>query len=158
MERTISLSRTCHRPYQSIADLLRSDPTVVLRDPAQTAADAAAKHVVQLDTVWAWFDHSENVSARLGELTESQGTSQIPLDWEADKHKRLLPNVEGHLLVSPLASHESEIRYSGHYRPPLGVLGGIQDGVVGHRVVESVLTTLLSDIVDHLLEHIPADG
>jgi hypothetical protein len=158
VERTISLSRTCHRAYQPIVDLLREDTTRVLQGHAQTASEATAKHVVELDTKWAWFDHSETVTARIGDPTEAQGTTEIPLTWVADKHKRLLPNVEGRLIVSPLSSHETEIRYSGHYQPPLGIFGGIHDAVVGHRVVESVLTAVLADIVDHLVENLPADG
>jgi hypothetical protein len=155
VERTISVSRTCNRPYQAVVRLIEADARQMLRGPTESAADATAKAIVELDTVWAWFDRSESVSARVGKFQTGDGVCRGSLTWEADKHKHLLPNVEGALIVGPLASNQCEMRYSGHYVPPLGVLGGIEDALVGHRIVESAIGTLLDNVVVHLHEQIP---
>ncbi len=154
MESQISISRTCDLSYEAIAELLKHDPSQALRAPAADAADNAAPAVVHLHTGWSRFDHDEPVRAQIGHYeTVRTGHGRVNLSWEADHHKRLLPYVNGHLEVDQVSAAVSELRYVGHYRPPLGILGRLEDTAIGHRVVEDAIGQLLDETITHLRQH-----
>lgn len=154
MDRTITVIRTCKVPFETIADQLATDPARVLQ-PATNAATAVTNDIVlTLDSKWAWFDIHEDVHVQVGELSRGR-TTELPLSWHADEHKRLLPAVDGHLSLYPLSSAYTEITYAGHYTPPSGLFSSIGERLAGRRVIEATIGHMLDEIVAHLEQQNP---
>ncbi|MEL7208915.1 MAG: hypothetical protein AAGK32_11920 [Actinomycetota bacterium] len=155
MDRRIFISRTCHRPVEEVAELLRTNAAAVLQSATDAAVIATNDIVLTLDGKWAWFDLHEEVHAEVGELTSTIRRTSLPLSWRASGHKRLLPGVEGHLNLYPMTSRYTEISFSGEHDPPAGVLDSIGDRVVGRRVIEAAIGHLLDDVVSRLEREAP---
>jgi hypothetical protein len=71
------------------------------------------------------------------------------LSWEPVGHERLLPAFRGHLQAVP-AGAGTQLHLAGTYRPPLGPVGAAGDALVGHRVAERTLASLLAGLAGRI--------
>ena len=76
------------------------------------------------------------VAIDLGAPVTAPGRAAWALGWQPRGHTVTLPAFEGTLEVVDSERGEADLRLTGSYRPPLGVVGIIVDGVIGHRVAE----------------------
>lgn len=157
MEKSITISRTVERPMGDVTDLLEEDPAKLLATATEAATTAANEVVVHLEGEWRWFDVDESVEAEVGTVERSRSMARLPLSWKANKHKRLLPSLDGHLSLYSLSKMHTEISYTATYAPPLGLFGGVEDFLLGRRILESVLGHLLDNLVDHIEERLPEE-
>ena len=157
MEKSLTVSRTIERPLSSVVATMADDPGEVLANATKAAVSKANEVIVHLEGKWAWFDLDESVQAEVGTLEEDRSMARIPLSWKADKHKRLLPSLQGHLGFYSLSAKHTELSYTATYAPPLGLFGGIEDFLVGRRVLDAVLGRFLEEVVSHLEVEIPSD-
>ncbi len=157
MEKSITITRTVDRPLEVVIGLLESDARSVLSSATETATEAANDVVIHLEGAWRWFDVDETVTAELGELEKTRSSARLPVGWKADKNKRLLPSLDGHLGVYSLSAKHSELSYTATYAPPLGLFGGVEDFVLGRRILEAVLGRFLAEIVHHIEALVPED-
>lgn len=156
MEKSITVSRTAERSIDSIVDLMEENPGGVVSGATKAAVSTANEVVVHLEGKWAWFDLDESVDAQVGALERDRSMARIPLSWKADRHKRLLPSLTGHLSIYSLSAKHTEISYTATYTPPLGLFGGVEDFLLGRKVLEAVLGRFLDEIVTHVEDNIPA--
>ncbi len=140
---------------ETVADLLEEDPVKLLTAATDAATTAANEVVVHLEGDWRWFDVNESVEAEIGTIERSGSMARLPLSWKADKHKRLLPSLDGHLSLYSLSKQHTEISYTATYAPPLGLFGGVEDFLLGRRILESVLGRLLDDLVHYIHDQLP---
>jgi hypothetical protein len=154
MEKSITVGRTAERPIEGVYELLQENPGAILAAATEAAVEKANDVVVHLEGKWAWFDLDETVEAKVGELERERTHGRIPLSWKADKHKRLLPSLDGHLGIYSLSAQHTEISYTATYAPPLGLLGGVEDFLLGRRILEAVLGQFLDKIVEHVEEKV----
>jgi hypothetical protein len=58
--------------------------------------------------------------------------------------------MTGELRIYPLTSSETQLDFMGRYDPPLGVVGGAMDSLVGHRIAEASVHRLITDVAHYL--------
>lgn len=80
----------------------------------------------------------------------------IPVMWEATGPSGLFPRFRGELHVSTLDPDRSELKLSGHYRPPLGRAGHALDDAVLARVAHATIRSLLRRLARTLEEELVA--
>jgi hypothetical protein len=76
--------------------------------------------------------------------------TKLILEWQSAKAPRWFPLMQAELSLYPLTSTETQLDFSGHYQPPLGVLGTAIDAAVGHRIAEAAVHRFMSDVADYL--------
>jgi hypothetical protein len=76
--------------------------------------------------------------------------TKIPVSWEAAKHPRLFPLMDAELSLYPLTSTETQLDFLGQYEPPLGLIGGAMNALVGHRLAEASVHRFVGDVAAHL--------
>jgi hypothetical protein len=78
--------------------------------------------------------------------------------WEASRATSLFPSMHLELSAWPLSTTETQLEIAGEYRPPLGVVGNAMDAVVGHRIAEAAVHTLLDDVVEQMKRDLPTSA
>ena len=102
-----------------------------------------------------------DVDVRLGAPCSADGETWVPISWVPAAHARLLPSFDG--VVEIIASDRgTELSLTGTYEVPLGGVGRFGDGLIGRRIAEQSLRTLVEGIageidrqVDDRLAHAP---
>jgi hypothetical protein len=100
---------------------------------------------------------SKAVTLHVGNVRDRGEGFVVPLQWSATGPTELFPVMEADLEVSPLGAHESQLRISGSYDPPLGAIGRQLDRLLLHQLAEATVRALLSQLVAALLVE-PASG
>ncbi len=72
------------------------------------------------------------------------------MEWEAAERPRLFPLMNAQLSLYPLTARETQLDFLGQYDPPLGLLGGAVDAVIGHRIAEASVHRLVADVARYL--------
>jgi hypothetical protein len=78
----------------------------------------------------------QRVAVDLGGAEPADAASRWALSWEPVGHTVLLPAFSGTLEICELDDGTTCLEVAGTYRPPLGLVGVIVDGAIGHRVAE----------------------
>jgi hypothetical protein len=128
-------------PSDDVVERLRRDPAALF---------GASGRVLELRTV-----RHLGRSVRLGLgalLTEEDGSTVLPVWWEALEHPRRFPTFDGGLAVGKHGDGTAELRLEGSYLPPLGAVGAFADTLLGHRFVTASLEVLLNTIADCLTQ------
>jgi hypothetical protein len=136
---------------QQIVNILLESPATVFADEP-SLSDGADVHRVRLHVEGhAGASVHHEVSLRLSPLRAEPGDHAFAwqLTWEPVGNSRVLPSFAGTLDATSL-DETTRLRLKGSYRPPLGAIGAIGDGLIGHRLarraVESFLTELAARI------------
>ena len=142
-----------NHPYAVVRDALRADLRGVLERATRSAAGRAhalaANLKVDLGPLEIGTDVVIDVQATEERETGPAGrtpTTFIGLRWKAARVAALFPSMEAELVVYPLSRDETQIELHGHYRPPLGTVGGALDSLVGHRVADASVHRFVSDV------------
>jgi len=99
---------------------------------------------------------SKAVSVQTGKIRDRGEGFVMPLSWSATGPTELFPVMEADLEIAPLGAAESQLRLSGSYDPPLGVVGRQLDRLLLHQLAEATVRALLSQLVAALLsESVP---
>jgi hypothetical protein len=77
-------------------------------------------------------------------------TTKLTLEWEATKMPRLFPLMKGELFVYPLTATETQLDFSGVYKPPFGTVGKTMNAIVGHRIAEVSVHRFVNDVAGYL--------
>lgn len=140
MNREIRSYDYVNHPYAAVRDALVANPAGVLRAATNVAAPrakdvAAALHVNigPLD-VGAEIAVTVQISEQAGEAAISPVT-RIPIEWSAAQRAPLFPVMKAEQSIYPLTASDTQLDFLGRYEPPLGVVGGALNVVVGasHR-------------------------
>lgn len=145
-----------NRPYAAVRAALTEDPAAVFSDATRAAADRAWSVAGELHVKIAGLDVSTEVFFTIGTVTEEASgplggsTTRIPVSWEAAAHPAWFPLMDGVLAVYPLTSTETQLDFLGRYEPPLGLVGGAVDAVVGHRIAEASVHRFIGNVARFL--------
>ena len=147
------------RPYDDICDDLETHGTERIGQATVDAAGFAADLAGYLEKQLGFFDRDERVHVELGAMERDDHGMVVALEWQADDTKRLLPNVEATLHVTPLISNgsgaTSEITLRGRYSPPKTRHRGLIEHALARRLVDATLHTFLRHLADALREPAP---
>lgn len=95
---------------------------------------------------------------RLGDCSEREGRTFVPIRWEAAVHAGLFPVLDGDLELARLDHATSRVAMQASYRPPLDGLGRFLDAVVLHRVAESTVRAFLRRLAECLGPALEEEG
>jgi len=145
--------------YAQVRDALRADTLGVLSRATKSAAARAEAVAVQLHVNVAGIEVGKDIDLSVGKITEessdrvrSTPVTRLPLEWKAKESAQMFPMMHAELSIYPLTATETQLDLSGHYDPPLGLLGGAVDSVLGHRIAEASLHRFVSDVAQYLRE------
>jgi hypothetical protein len=142
--------------YARVREVLVADPAGIFRDATRSSTDRARSLAAELHVRIAGVDVATEVEITTGPIThEAAGAYGMPvthvaLTWAAVRNPQFFPLMKGTLSISPLTPTETELDFQGHYEPPLGVVGGAIDTVLGHRVAEAAVHRFVADVAHHL--------
>ena len=63
---------------------------------------------------------------------------------------RFFPLMKGALSVYPLTSTETQLDFSGIYKPHFGTVGKTMNALVGYRIAEVSVHRFVSDVAGYL--------
>ena len=131
-------------------------PSRCYQSATKAAANRAHSVAAELRVNIAGIEVGTDIAISVKNIEEqarkvkSPPTTCLQLEWEAAKSPHLFPFMRAQLTIYPLTATETQLDFSGIYQPPLGVLGGALDTIVGHRIAEASVHRFVSDVAGHL--------
>jgi hypothetical protein len=146
-----------NHPYATVHEALRADLAGILARATKSAAQRADALAARLRVELAGVEVGTDVAIEVVRVTEEppSGPGHTPstifeLRWRAAHRAAVFPAMTAELHVYPLGKSETQLELRGTYRPPLGPLGTMIDGVVGHRIAEASVHRFVADIAELL--------
>jgi hypothetical protein len=145
-----------NHPYAQVRDALGANALEVFRSATRAAASRAHSVASQLRVDIGGIEVGADIEIAIREIEERPASATSPprtclqLEWEAAKRPHLFPFMRAELAIYPLTPSETQLDFSGHYQPPLGVLGSAMDSIVGHRVAEVSVHRFVTDVAAYL--------
>ena len=145
-----------NHPYEQVRDALGGDALALFQSATKAAANRAHSVAAELRVNIAGIEVGTDIAISVKNIEEqarkvkSPPTTCLQLEWEAAKSPHLFPFMRAQLIIYPLTATETQLDFSGIYQPPLGVLGGALDTIVGHRIAEASVHRFVSDVAGHL--------
>jgi ribosome-associated toxin RatA of RatAB toxin-antitoxin module len=145
-----------NHPYARVRDVLTANALEVFRAATRAAASRAQSVASQLRVDIGGLEVRADIDISVREI-EERSTSAPPaprtcleIEWKAASRPHLFPFMRAELAIYPLTSTETQLDFSGHYEPPLGLLGSAMDAIVGHRVAEVSVHRFVADVAAYL--------
>jgi len=146
MKHEIRLTERIRGRYEQVPPILNLDFDYVIREPLDELRVQVGESSV-----------GRRVDAEVGPLRTSARTRElpartleIPVDWRAAEHPALFPTMQGALRIRGTGRDSIELRLTGEYVPPLGVVGAVGDWLVGHEATTESLRRYLHDVAGRL--------
>ena len=145
-----------NHPYERVRDALKQDALIVFQAATKTAASRAQSVAAELRVDFAGIGVKTDIKIGVKNVDEKAGssasmpTTKLTLEWEAAKMPRLFPLMKGDLFVYPLTATETQLDFSGVYRPPFGTVGKTMNAIVGHRIAEVSVHRFVTDVAGYL--------
>lgn len=145
-----------NHPYERVRDALKKNALTVFQSATKTAASRAQSVAAELRVDFAGIGVKTDIEIDVKSVEEkaastgSMPTTKLALEWEAAKLPRLFPLMKGELLVYPLTATETQLDFSGVYKPPFGTVGKTMNAIVGHRIAEVSVHRFVSDVAGYL--------
>jgi hypothetical protein len=155
-ERKIRCYDYVNHPYERVSDALKQNALVVFQSATKTAASRAQSVAAELRVDFAGIGVKTDIKIDVKSIDEKAASSasvpatKLTLEWEAAKTPRLFPLMKGELFVYPLTATETQLDFSGIYKPPFGTVGKTMDAIVGHRIAEVSVHRFVSDVAGYL--------
>ena len=154
--RTIRCYDYVNHPYERVCDALKQNALTVFQSATKTAASRAESVASELRVDFAGMGVKTDIKIVVKRIDEKAGgsgsmpTTKLALEWEAAKMPRLFPLMNGDFSVYPLTATETQLDFSGVYRPPFGTVGKTMNAIVGHRIAEVSVHRFVSDVAGYL--------
>jgi len=145
-----------NHPYAHVCDALKHNALRVFQSATKTAASRAQSVAAELRVDFAGIGVKTDIKIDVKGIEEKIGgsastpTTRLTLEWKAAKMPRLFPLMKGELLVYPLTATETQLDFSGVYRPPFGAVGKTMNAIAGHRIAEVSVHHFVSDVAGYL--------
>ena len=149
-----------NHPYERVCNALKQNALTVFQSATKTAASRAQSVAAELRVDFAGIGVKTDVKIVVKSVDERAGrsastpTTRLTLEWEAAKMPRLFPLMKGELLMYPLTATETQLDFSGVYKPPFGTVGKTMNAIVGHRIAEASVHRFMSDVAGYLRQAI----
>jgi len=145
-----------NHPYEYVRDALKKDALKVFQEATKAATSRAQTIASELHIDFGGIGVKtyinitvKNVEEKVAEAGSSPIT-RLLLEWEATAMPRLFPLMKGELSIYPLTSTETQLDFSGVYKPPFGPVGKTLNAIVGHRIAEVSVHSFVDDVADYL--------
>ena len=145
-----------NHPYEQVRDALGGDVLALFQSATKAAATRAHSVAAELRVNIAGIEMGTDIAISIKQVEQhtrevkSPATTCLQLEWEAATSPHLFPFMRAQLSIYPLTATETQLDFSGIYEPPLGVLGGALDTIVGHRIAEASVHRFVSDVAGYL--------
>jgi hypothetical protein len=145
-----------NHPYERVCDALKQNALTVFQSATKTAASRAQTVAAELRVDFAGIGVKTDIKIDVKSVDEkaagsdSMPTTKLTLEWEAAKMPQLFPLMKGELFVYPLTATETQLDFSGVYKPPFGTVGKTMNAIVGHRIAEVSVHRFVSDVAGYL--------
>lgn len=145
-----------NHPYERVRDALKQNALMVFQSATKTAASRAQSVAAELRVDFAGIGVKTDIKIAVKSIDErnagsaSNPTTKLTLEWEAAKLPRLFPLMKGELSVYPLTATETQLDFSGVYKPPFGPVGKTMNAIVGHRIAEVSVHRFVGEVAGYL--------
>lgn len=145
-----------NHPYARVRAALTEDPLGIFRAATRAAAGRVHSLASELRVSVAGIELGAEIAItveRVEEVARGPVTgpaTRLYLVWEAARHPRLFPLMNGVLAVYGLTATETQLDFSGDYDPPLGPLGEALDAAALRHVAEASVHRFVQDVAHHL--------
>jgi len=145
-----------NHPYGKVRDVMKADAIPVFVRATKGASARADTVAAQLHVSVGGLDVGTDIEISVNKIEDVPGAGKmapgmrILFEWKAVKSARLFPLMHAELHIFPLTATETQLEFTGHYDPPLGVLGSAVDAVVGNRVAEASIHRFVTEVAEHL--------
>ena len=145
-----------NHPYERVSDALKQNAVTLFQSATKTAASRAESVAAELRVDFAGIGVKTDIKIEIKRIEEKASRSgsvpatKLTLEWEAAKMPRLFPLMKGELSVYPLTTTETQLDFSGVYKPPFGTVGKTMNAIVGHRIAEVSVHRFVSDVAAYL--------
>jgi hypothetical protein len=145
-----------NRPYERVRDALRQDALAVFQSATKAAASRAQSIAAELHVDLGGIGVKTDINICVKDIDEkiddatSSPIMRLQLEWEATTMPGLFPLMKGELSVYPLTSTETQLDFSGVYKPPFGVVGRTMNAIIGHRIAEASVHSFVNDVAGYL--------
>src|SRR5688572_27787934 len=147
-----------NHPYELVRDAMRADTAGILQRATRVAEERGDEIVAALEVSVAGLRVSKDVTIRVGAIREEGSVharvTHVELEWQAREQPGLFPIMKADLRLYSLSPTETQVELSGDYEPPLGLLGGALDAVVGHRLAEASVHRFVRAVVERLRQDV----
>jgi hypothetical protein len=149
-----------NHPYDRVRDTLKKDALTVFQAATKSAAARAHSVASELHVDFGGIGVKTDIKIAVKRIDEKAGKSgatpvtQLLLEWEAAKAPRLFPLMRGELSIYPLTSTETQLDFSGVYKPPFGAVGKTVNAIVGHRIAEASVHRFVDDVAGYLRQNL----
>ena len=145
-----------NHPYARVRDALMQSGVTVFQSATKTAASRAQSVAAELHIDFGGIGVKTDIKIGLKSVAErvnkanSIPTTTLQLEWESATMPQLFPLMKGELSVYPLTATETQLDFSGVYKPPFGPVGKSMNTIVGHRIAEASVHRFVGDVAGYL--------
>lgn len=145
-----------NHPYERVRNALQQNALSIFQSATRTAASRAQSVAAELHVDFGGIGLKTDIKIGLKRVeervtkTNSIPTTTLQLEWEAATMPHLFPLMKGQLSVYPLTSTETQLDFSGVYKPPFGAVGKSINTVAGHRIAEASVHRFIDDVAGYL--------
>lgn len=144
-----------NHPYVRVRDALGQNALGIFQSATKAAASRAQSIAAELRFDVAGIGVKTDIKIHVRKVEEtidmiSTPTTRLFLEWEAATVRRLFPLMNGELAVYSLTPTETQLDFSGVYKPPFGGLGKAVNAIVGHRIAEVSVHGFINDVAEYL--------
>lgn len=133
------------RPFADVSRDLAGDPRTWLPEPAQPC-DGGFEVRLHAEHALPPPVASRTAIVTVGPVAVGPHGLLRAVTWRAAGHDQLFPVLTADLEVEPLGDEATQVSLMGTYRPPLSVVGGAADALVGHRIAQACVRTFVESL------------
>jgi hypothetical protein len=144
-----------NQSYERVRDALKQGALAVFQSATKAAASRAQSVAAELHFEVGGIGLTKDIKISVKKIEEKRTGGSAPvtrllLEWEAATMPRLFPLMKGELSIYPLTPTETQLDFSGVYKPPFGRVGKTMNSIVGHRIAEVSVHRFVSDVAAYL--------
>ncbi|PYV47287.1 MAG: hypothetical protein DMG92_16585 [Acidobacteria bacterium] len=145
-----------NHPYERVRDALAGDALTVFQSATKAAAYRVQSIAAELHLDFAGIGVTSDINISVKTVEEKihevipAPTTRLLLEWEGATMPRLFPLMKGELSIYPLTPTETQLDFSGLYKPPFGIMGKAMNAIIGHRIAEVSVHRFVNDVAGYL--------
>jgi hypothetical protein len=143
-----------NQPFERVRAVLLADAKGIFSRATSVASARTQRIASGLRVNVAGVEIGKEIAIEVCGSFDSDRTAHethIELQWSAvGGGASLFPTMRADLALYPLSATETQLDLTGNYEPPLGLLGGAIDALVGHRVAEASVHQFIVDVAEQL--------
>ena len=150
MERRLSATQRVRVSLDQVAFLLEERPEIcsgLVSSPVGRREERRIDVGATLGRGWSL--HQEVVLSLRAADPPAPGQRRWQIVWQPPGGGRLVPSFRG-TLDATVDGEGTRLRLAGSYRPPLGPVGAVGDGLIGHRIARQTVAAFLSGLAGRI--------